>query len=173
MVISFHRNMLSHSQQLSINLSWHGTDCLKDRILKIHETKKKKKFRSLTKMFLFKKYRYHWQCWGTSLIPGLQRQRQADLWVRGQPGLKSEFQDSQCYKEKHCLWKKKNKKQKKVQIYTFNSRWKMEGQAMVVTPGSQARLRNINTRQGLESWLAARDQISSHYSCVFQHSPAW
>jgi hypothetical protein len=27
------------------------------------------------------------------------------LWVRGQPGLQSEFQDSQGYTEKHCLEK--------------------------------------------------------------------
>jgi hypothetical protein len=28
---------------------------------------------------------------------------QVDFWVRGQPGLQSEFQDSQDYKEKPCL----------------------------------------------------------------------
>jgi hypothetical protein len=37
------------------------------------------------------------------LIPALGRQRQADLWVRGQPGLQSEFQDSQGYTEKPVL----------------------------------------------------------------------
>jgi hypothetical protein len=31
------------------------------------------------------------------LIPALGRQRQADFLVRGQPGLQSEFQDSQGY----------------------------------------------------------------------------
>jgi hypothetical protein len=48
------------------------------------------------------------------LIPGLVRQRQADFWVWGQPGLQSEFWDSQGYIEKPCLGKtnKKNKKQK-------------------------------------------------------------
>jgi hypothetical protein len=30
-------------------------------------------------------------------------QRQVDFWVRGQPGLQSEFQDSQGYTEKPCL----------------------------------------------------------------------
>jgi hypothetical protein len=36
------------------------------------------------------------------------------LWVWGQPGLQSEFQDSQgCYKEKPCLKKKKKKKERK------------------------------------------------------------
>jgi hypothetical protein len=43
------------------------------------------------------------QCWCTPLIPALGRQRQADFWVRGQPGLQSEFQDSQGYTEKPCL----------------------------------------------------------------------
>jgi hypothetical protein len=42
------------------------------------------------------------------LIPALGRQRQADFCVRGQPGLQSEFQDSQGYTEKPCLKKKKN-----------------------------------------------------------------
>jgi hypothetical protein len=41
--------------------------------------------------------------WHTSLIPALGRQRQADFWVRGQPGLQSEFQDSQDCTEKPCL----------------------------------------------------------------------
>jgi hypothetical protein len=40
----------------------------------------------------------------------LERQRQADFWVRGQPGLQSEFQDSQGYTEKPCLENPKKKK---------------------------------------------------------------
>jgi hypothetical protein len=47
------------------------------------------------------------QWWCTPLIPALGRQRQADFWVWGQPGLQSEFQDSQDYTEKPCLEKKK------------------------------------------------------------------
>jgi hypothetical protein len=43
--------------------------------------------------------------WHMPLIPALRRQRQADFWVRGQPGLQSEFQDSQGYTEKPCLEK--------------------------------------------------------------------
>jgi hypothetical protein len=46
------------------------------------------------------------------LIPALGRQRQADFWVRGQPGLQSEFQDSQGYTEKTCLEKQKQQQQK-------------------------------------------------------------
>ena len=43
--------------------------------------------------------------WCTPLIPVLGRQRQVDFWVRGQPGLNSEFQDSQGYTEKPCVEK--------------------------------------------------------------------
>jgi hypothetical protein len=43
------------------------------------------------------------------LIPALRRQRQTDFRVRGQPGLQSEFQDSQSYTEKPCLEKQKQK----------------------------------------------------------------
>jgi hypothetical protein len=51
--------------------------------------------------------------WRTPLIPALGRQRQADFWVRGQPGLQSEFQDSQGYTEKPCLKKQKPKNKNK------------------------------------------------------------
>jgi hypothetical protein len=47
------------------------------------------------------------------LMPALGRQRQADFWVQGQPGLQSEFQDSQGYSEKPCLEKPKKKKKEK------------------------------------------------------------
>jgi hypothetical protein len=43
--------------------------------------------------------------WRTPLIPALGRQRQADFCVGGQPGLQSEFKDSQSYTEKPCLEK--------------------------------------------------------------------
>jgi hypothetical protein len=56
---------------------------------------------------------YAGQWWRTPLIPALGRQRQADFWVRGQPGLQSEFQDSQGYTEKPCLEKPKNQNQNK------------------------------------------------------------
>jgi hypothetical protein len=48
--------------------------------------------------------------WRTPLIPALGRQRQVDFWVRGQPDLQSEFQDSQGYTEKPCIKKQKTKK---------------------------------------------------------------
>ena len=50
----------------------------------------------------------HW--WRMPLIPALGRQSQADFWVRGQPGLQSEFEDSQGYTEKPCLEKKQQQK---------------------------------------------------------------
>jgi hypothetical protein len=40
--------------------------------------------------------------------------KQADLWVRGQPGLQSEFQDSQGCTEKPWLEKKQKQKQSKI-----------------------------------------------------------
>jgi hypothetical protein len=42
-------------------------------------------------------------------ILALGRQRQVDFWVWGQPGLQSEFQNSQGYTEKPCLKKPKTK----------------------------------------------------------------
>jgi hypothetical protein len=45
------------------------------------------------------------QWWCTPLIPALGRQKQADFWVRGQPGLESEFQDSQVYKQRNPVSK--------------------------------------------------------------------
>jgi hypothetical protein len=57
-----------------------------------------------------------WAWWCTPLVPALGRQRQVDFWVQGQPGLQSEFQDSQGYTEKLCLEKpKQNKKPKTTQ----------------------------------------------------------
>jgi hypothetical protein len=53
--------------------------------------------------------------WLTPLIPALRRQRQADFWVWGQPGLQSEFQDSQGYTEKPCL-EKQNKQTNKKEV---------------------------------------------------------
>ena len=49
------------------------------------------------------------QCWRTPLIPALGRQRQADFWVWGQPGLQCEIQGSQGYTDKPSLKKPKPK----------------------------------------------------------------
>jgi hypothetical protein len=51
--------------------------------------------------------------WCTSFVPELGRQRQADLWVQGQPGLQSEAQDSQgCIKKPYLENKTKQNKTK-------------------------------------------------------------
>jgi hypothetical protein len=61
--------------------------------------------------------------WRTPLIPALGSQRQVDLWVRGQPGLQSEFQDCRGYTEKPCLVKqtKQNKTKQNKQTKTIPS----------------------------------------------------
>jgi hypothetical protein len=62
--------------------------------------------------------------WHTPLIPALGRQRQAYFWVRGQPGLQSEFQDSQGYTEKLCLEKNKQQQQQQKQNRCLSKRLK-------------------------------------------------
>jgi hypothetical protein len=57
-----------------------------------------------------------WAWWHMPLIPALGRQRQVNFLVRGQPGLQSEFQDSQGYTEKPCLEKKKKKEEEEATI---------------------------------------------------------
>jgi hypothetical protein len=52
----------------------------------------------------------HW--WHMPLISALRRQRQADFWVWGQPGLQSEFQDSTGL-HRETLSRKTKKKKKK------------------------------------------------------------
>jgi hypothetical protein len=62
-------------------------------------------FRSSTFLNVYWKCLLTGQWWHIPLIPALGRQRQVDFWVWGQPGLQSEFQDSQGYREKPCLQK--------------------------------------------------------------------
>jgi hypothetical protein len=62
-----------------------------------------------------KNYHSKMMWWPTPLIPAPGRQRQADFCdfcIRGQPGLQSEFQDSQGYTEKPCLENQKQKTKK-------------------------------------------------------------
>jgi hypothetical protein len=58
-----------------------------------------------------KNLKQSWARWRTPLIPAFGKQRQANFWVWGQPGLQSEFQDSHSYTEEPCL--KKNQNQNK------------------------------------------------------------
>lgn len=77
------------------------------------------------------------------LIPGAGR----SLWVRGQPNLQSEFQDSQyCYTERPCLEKEKEKTEKK----------KEEGRTVEVEGGKE---RQIHVHLYLQ-YLAK--QVSPH-----------
>jgi hypothetical protein len=46
------------------------------------------------------------------LVLALERLRQVDFWVRGQPGLQSDFQDSHGYMDEPSLKKKKKTKTK-------------------------------------------------------------
>lgn len=50
------------------------------------------------------------QWWLTPLIPALKRQKQADFWVQGHPGLQIEFHGSHSYTEKPCLKKLEQRK---------------------------------------------------------------
>jgi hypothetical protein len=70
-----------------------------------------------TSLFIFvKKCCRVW--WHMPLIPALRRQKQADFWVQGQPGLQNEFQDSHSYTEKLCLEKQKQKTKKQTNKQT-------------------------------------------------------
>jgi hypothetical protein len=53
-------------------------------------------------------------------VYGVVCERQADFWVRGQPGLQSEFQDSQGYTEKPCL---ENSKKKRSCVCLYRYLW--------------------------------------------------
>jgi hypothetical protein len=73
---------------------------------------------------VFKKKKRSQAWWQAPLILALGRQRQADFWVQGQPGLQSEFQDSQGYREKSCLEKpkiNKNKEKRKRNLLPENT----------------------------------------------------
>ena len=89
-----------------------------------------------------------WARWRrhTPVIPALGRQRQADFWVQGQPGLQSEFQDSQGYTEKPCL--------EKNQIQKTNKQTNKKHQ----TPKPHPKQTNKQTnKQELERWLSGEE----------------
>jgi hypothetical protein len=65
-----------------------------------HGLKDSESLRSNRSISSIMKMVYSRQWWRMPLIPALGRQRQEDFWVRGQPGLQSEFQDSHGYTEK-------------------------------------------------------------------------
>jgi hypothetical protein len=88
-----------------------------------------------------------WAWWHTPLIPALGRERQANFWVRGQPGLQSEFQDSQDYTEKSCL-KKPNQKRKKKKKDLFLS----------TSPKSQLFSRTRTTTTNLNTYQIIKNE---------------
>ena len=51
--------------------------------------------------------------------PSTQEAEAGRFWVQGQPGLQSEYQDSQDYAEKPCLEKPKNKPKQTKKNYSF------------------------------------------------------
>jgi hypothetical protein len=75
--------------------------------------------------------------WHIPLIPALGRQRQVDFWVRGQPGLQSEFHDSQSYSYTEKPYLRKLKKNVYMCIYmctcTSMVHMKAKGQPEVST----------------------------------------
>jgi hypothetical protein len=76
--------------------------------------------------------------WRRPLILAFGRQRQADFWVQGQPGLQSEFQDSQDYTEKPCLKKPTNQTNKQNPLVKETSGWRVH-RAQFKAPGLVAR----------------------------------
>jgi hypothetical protein len=114
------------------------------------------------------------QWWHMPLIPALGRQRQVNFWVRGQPGLQSEFQDSQGYTEKPCLEKQTNKQtNKKPGTCIFDpgvptERWKVqtEDSPEVGRPATQV----YSVANYKESLLTeARSQGLTHGPLTFTH----
>jgi hypothetical protein len=101
------------------------------------------------------------------------RQRQADFWVPGQPGLQSEFQDSQGYTKKPCLEKKTKKKQKtkktktkEMQAYgagEMAQRWR----ALTVLPKvlSSNPMNHISSHGGLQPSVMRSDDL---FWCVWR-----
>jgi hypothetical protein len=83
--------------------------------------------------------------------PSTRWQKQEDFWVQGQPGLLSEFQDSQGYTEKPCLEKpKKKKKERKAKakqiIVDANQRLEVTCRANVWTSLDHITINKIHTR---------------------------
>jgi hypothetical protein len=78
-----------------------------------------------------------------------------DFWVQGQPGLQSEFQDSQYYTEKPCLEKTKQTKQNKTQnndFIKFDDKW-MELETIILTEVTQSQ-KNTHNTHGMYSLIS-------------------
>jgi hypothetical protein len=86
-------------------------------------------------MYIKKKGHSAGQWWHMPLILALGRQRQVDFWVWGQPGLQSEFQESQGYTEKLCLKIQKTKNKTKQKRGTHRQHARGAGAACPVSIG--------------------------------------
>jgi hypothetical protein len=118
-----------------------------------------------------------WQWWHMTLIPALGRQRQADFWVWGQPGLQSELQDSQGYIENPVL---KNKQTNKQTNKTQNRKKKKENSMMNARGWSISKSTSSTNRIEIilkldlihmiwryyEKW--SKIQNAKHFNCVEQ-----
>ena len=98
------------------------------------------------------------QWWRTPLIPVLRRQRQADLWVQGQPDLQSVFQDSQGYTEKSCL-ENKQTKMKTTKIEARNANMHYETCTVFIQRHQHGILCSVCALGLNDMWGAARPEI--------------
>ena len=131
--------------------------------------------------FFFLNWRLARQWWLMPLIPALGRQRQADFWVRGQPGLRSEFQDSQGYVEKSCLGEPKEKKKQKrkhgnvmdveepspLTVTSYSSSyWRVTPQMWRVAKCFTLELKFQNIHTGQKPYKYEECLLASLYPCV-------
>jgi hypothetical protein len=103
--------------------------------------------------------------WHTPLIPALGRPLQADFWVRGHPGLQSEFQDSHGYMEKLCPKKKKKILEVKMAKYKM-LKWNQKANF------SKAPI--LVFKKALNTWTSKNDSSGkSDYHWVQYPEPTW
>jgi hypothetical protein len=118
------------------------------------------------------------------LIPALGRQRQVDFCVRGQPGLQSEFQDSQGYTEKPCLEKPNKNKNNKQQTNKTKPPNKTPKQTKNSPPTKKPKKQKQTNKQRtppqtavaflfcILSFLKKPRHYSSHFSFLLKNSLA-
>jgi len=111
------------------------------------------------------------------LIPELRRQRQADFWVQGQPGLQREFQDRQGYTEKPCLEKQNKTKTTDVHSIKMHFEGKREKASMafryLAWETGLVVMLAIETQKTMEEYQeSAKQSIKSTQNPFFPHQPA-
>jgi hypothetical protein len=90
------------------------------------------------------------------LKAGTREAEVADMWVQGQPGVQSEFLDSQGYTEKPCLKNKKNNNNgTKILLLTF---------------GCRRRVHNGLTKHDSRGWNKKRDDHT--FNCTLKSKKA-